>query len=72
MMRSHCPVLNVLLLSGFIETIRTEQVWYGSTASSIYLCLWRLHREVVLQKAKQELYKNIFLLEEDNCKCSLD
>lgn len=72
MMRFHCPVLNVLLFHPLIENVRTEQVCYGSTASSMYLFLWRLHWEVALQKVRQELYKNFFLLEEGDCKCFFD
>lgn len=44
----NCPVLNALLLRFLIENMRTEQVWGGSTACSIYFCLFRVHGEVVL------------------------
>lgn len=71
-MRFHCPVLNVLLFHPFIESsYQNGADLYRSISSSIYLCVWRLPWEVVLQKAEQELYTDMFLLEGAVCKCSL-
>lgn len=69
MRRFSCPVKNVLLCYPFFENIRTEHIWHHQ----VYLpLLMEASLGSDLQKAKQELYKNMPLFEEDNCRCCFD
>lgn len=69
MRRFPCPVRNVLLFHPFIENIRTERILHRQLYLSL---LMEASLGSDLQKAKQELYKNVFLFEEGNCRCCFD